>query len=53
VPADTVEDTLNVDDVLAKISREGMASLTPEERERLETARQDRLRRERDARGRG
>jgi membrane associated rhomboid family serine protease len=40
----TVLDT-DIDDILAKISREGLAALTPAERERLEAARQDKLRR--------
>ncbi|MFO0839897.1 MAG: rhomboid family intramembrane serine protease [Phycisphaerae bacterium] len=35
----------DIDDILAKISREGLASLTPRERRRLEAARQARLRR--------
>lgn len=37
----------DIDDLLAKISRNGLASLTAEERARLEAARQSRLRRER------
>ena len=37
-------DPYNVDDILAKISRAGMGSLTPADRERLETARQAKLR---------
>ncbi len=35
----------DIDDILAKISREGLASLTDAERERLEAARQAKLRR--------
>lgn len=38
----------NVDDILAKISRDGLDSLTPEERDRLEAARQAKLRQSRD-----
>lgn len=36
-----------VDDILAKVSREGLDALTPAERERLEAARQAKLRRSR------
>lgn len=36
-----------IDDLLAKISREGMDALTPDERERLEAARRAKLRRSR------
>lgn len=38
--------SINVDDLLEKISRSGIDSLTPEERARLEQARQERLRKE-------
>jgi membrane associated rhomboid family serine protease len=44
---DTIVD---IDDILAKISREGMAALTEEERSKLELARKARLRREDTAR---
>jgi membrane associated rhomboid family serine protease len=37
-------DELDIDDILAKISREGLASLTDAERQRLEAARQAKLR---------
>ncbi len=50
---DDEEDTsINVDDLLEKISRSGIASLTPEERDRLEQARQERLRKEERSRAR-
>lgn len=47
---DPAGQTVEIDEILAKISRSGMASLTAEERSRLEEARQARLRREDEAR---
>lgn len=47
------EDTAtNIDDLLEKISRTGIGSLTPDERDRLEQARQERLRKEERSRAR-
>ncbi len=41
-----VDTSINIDDLLEKISRTGIGSLSPEERDRLEQARLERLRRE-------
>jgi hypothetical protein len=49
-PAESLDEP-DIDDVLAKISRSGLTSLSPAERERLEAARQAKLRRATDLRG--
>lgn len=41
-----IDASINIDDLLEKISRTGIGSLSPDERDRLEQARQERLRRE-------
>jgi hypothetical protein len=45
-PTPTVDDRA-IDDILAKISRQGLDALTPAERKRLEAARRSKLRRPR------